>query len=88
MENCTSWLIVRAFASASPDYINEKTNYCLKADLYHCTMKALNLPRTNGYSCAINKYGMTSFLVWQRNKMEREFSPIIVKQINVVLLRL
>lgn len=46
-----------AFASASPDYINEKTNYCLKADLYHCTMKALNLPRTNGYSCAINKYG-------------------------------
>ena len=23
----------------------------------HCTMKALNLPRTNGYSCAINKYG-------------------------------
>ena len=27
-----------AFASASPDYINEKTNYCLKADLYHCTM--------------------------------------------------
>ena len=31
---------------------------------------------------------MTSFLVWQRNKMEREFSPIIVKQINVVLLRL
>lgn len=46
-----------AFASASPDYINEKTNYCLKADLYNCTMKALNLPRTNGYSCAINKYG-------------------------------
>ena len=31
---------------------------------------------------------MTSFLVWQRSKMEREFSPIIVKQINVVLLRL
>ena len=46
-----------AFSSPSPDYINDKTNYALKADLYQCTMEALPLPRTNGYSCAINKVG-------------------------------
>lgn len=43
--------------SGGPNYYNDKTNYSLKADLYNCTMKTLDLPRTNGYSCAINKKG-------------------------------
>lgn len=45
------------YAGESPDYINDKTNICLKANLYNCTMEPLAFPRTNGYSCAISQYG-------------------------------
>lgn len=46
-----------AFASPTPDFINDKTNYSFKGDLYNCTAEVLNLPRSNAYSCAINHVG-------------------------------
>lgn len=39
--------------AAGPDYIKDKTNYSFKSNIYKCTGEVLNLPRTNGYSCAI-----------------------------------
>ena len=59
-----------AYASATgADYINDKTNISFKADLYNCTAKVLDLPRTNGYSCAIgHKNDLVYFgLVTEKN---------------------
>ena len=43
--------------SAGPDYINDKTNYSLKGNIYSQAIEVLDLPRTNGYSTAINHKG-------------------------------
>lgn len=45
-----------AFAT-TPDFVNDKTNYSFKGNIYDRTAKVLGLPRTNAYSCAINHLG-------------------------------
>ena len=46
-----------AYASNPADFVNDKTNYSFKGNIYDCTAQVLDLPRSNAYSCAINHYG-------------------------------
>ena len=82
-----------AFIGASgPDYINDKTNYAFKANLYNCTGEVLDFPRTNGYSCAINHkdskvfFGLVTetngagLFVYDRNTKTCSQSPVIKTQ--------
>lgn len=41
----------------NPDFLSERTNYCMKADLKAQTVEVLPLPRTNSYSAGITGYG-------------------------------
>ncbi len=82
-----------AFIGASgPDYINDKTNYAFRADIYNCTGEVLDFPRTNGYSCAINHkdnqvyFGLVTdsngagLFVYDRNTKTCSQSPVIKAQ--------
>ncbi|MDR2496632.1 MAG: DUF4374 domain-containing protein [Tannerellaceae bacterium] len=44
-------------AFVTGDWVNDKTHYSLKVDFYKQTVTPLPLPRTNAYSCAINRLG-------------------------------
>ncbi|MDR2498906.1 MAG: DUF4374 domain-containing protein, partial [Tannerellaceae bacterium] len=44
-------------AFSTGDWVHDKTHYSLKVDFYNQTITPLPLPRTNAYSCAINKLG-------------------------------
>lgn len=93
MENYTSSVIVRhSLVPSGPDYINDKTNYAFRADIYNCTGEVLDFPRTNGYSCAINHkdnqvyFGLVTdsngagLFVYDRNTKTCSQSPVIKAQ--------
>ena len=89
-----------AFASTPADFVNDKTNYSFKGNIYDCTANVLDLPRSNAYSCAINHYGDkvlfgvvsesngVGLFAYDRKNGECSTSPVINIQGSILSLKI